>query len=291
MCPQKTGTDLSEAAPTISIIMPTFRRADQIGSSLKSLLAGTRQDFELLIFDDGNGRDGTREAIQVAMGNDPRVRYELNVPSRGMPDNINEGIRRARGKYISICHDHDLYEPTFLEEMVACLERNPTAAYVHCGIKMIDQNDDFIGEHVGNLPELTPGGEWLRHMLTRLDCPVCALTLVPRGVHELCGLYNPRFGFVADIELWMRLARHGDVAYIAKPLIRLRAREPGHQATANANKILRTVGVIHSEYYPHVYGPLRTTVQRALLTVRIGIISLKNVVLTAVKRRKRTARE
>ena len=57
-----------------------------------------------------------------------------------------------------------------------------------------------------------------------LHCPVCALTLVRREAHESYGLYDASYGFISDVEMWMRLSMRGDVAYIDKPLIDVRER-------------------------------------------------------------------
>src|SRR5947209_15553564 len=64
--------------PEVTIVMPTFRRANAIGESIESLLKGTWTDFELLVRDDGDGTDGTERAVFAAANGDPRVRYHRN---------------------------------------------------------------------------------------------------------------------------------------------------------------------------------------------------------------------
>ena len=92
-------------------------------------------------------------------------------------------------------------------------------------IDVVRQDGSYVCSHVGDWPELTPGYSWLKVMLNSLHCPVCALTLVRREAHEKCGLYDPAGGFIADVEMWMRLSGQGDVAYVAEPLIAVRERE------------------------------------------------------------------
>jgi hypothetical protein len=88
----------AEGGPRVSIIMPTFRRSAQIGESIRSLLNGEYQDFELLVRDDGDGKDGTHAAVSAAAAGDNRVRYHRNVVNLGIARNLNAGIVESRGE-------------------------------------------------------------------------------------------------------------------------------------------------------------------------------------------------
>jgi glycosyltransferase involved in cell wall biosynthesis len=260
-------------APRVTVVMPTYRRAAQIGASVRSLLTGRFADFELLVRDDGNGEDGTAEAVRDVAAGDARVRYHRNERNLRMPGNLNAGILEARGDYIAVCHDHDLYKPDFLAEMVAALDRHPSALYVHCAIDVVGQDDRQMQTHIGDWNELTPGREWLRFMLRSLSCPVCALTLVRRTAHEQYGLYDPAFGFISDVEMWMRLASKGDVAYINRPLINVREREEDHVATKESVRWILTAGEIHRSYLGRSYHGIAEIFQRLMLEKKIFLRS------------------
>ncbi len=234
--------------PAVSVIMPTYRRAQQIGETIRSILDGSWTDFEMLICDDGDGTDGTREAVKAAAAGDPRVKYQRNASRRGMPQNLNAGIERSAGLYIAVCHDHDLYAPDFLSVMLGTLMSHPTALYVHCAITVVDQEGNTTSEHIATWPPLTRGRDWLRFMLRSLHSPVCALTVVRREAHEKYGLYDQTYGFVADVELWMRLAAQGDVAYVARPLIWARQREAGHWANGQGGRHMKLVAAAQRRY-------------------------------------------
>jgi glycosyltransferase involved in cell wall biosynthesis len=259
----------SSSGPAVSVVMPTCRRFHQIGDTIKSLLMQTWTNFELLVRDDGDGTDGTAEAVAVASKGDPRVRYHRNVRTLGMPGNLNAGIMDSRGTLIAVCHDHDMYKPSFLAKMVDTLARYPKALFVHCAIDVITQNGTYVRSHVGDWPEVSPGHSWLEFMLGSFHCPVCALTLVRRDAHEKYGLYDSSFGFIADIEMWMRLALNGDVAYIREPLIQVREREEKHWATANEISLVRTAVSIHRRYIPHAYNSPERVLRQFLLELRL----------------------
>jgi glycosyltransferase involved in cell wall biosynthesis len=250
--------------------MPTFRRPQAIGASIRTLLEGSWTDFELLVRDDGNGQDGTREAVIAAASGDPRVCYHHNERNLRMPGNLNEGIKASRGEFIAVCHDHDLYKPTFIETMLATLRRNPSALFVHCAIETIAQGGAVTNSHIGEWPELTPGAEWLRFMLRSLNCPVCALTLVRREAHERYGLYDLSCGFIADVEMWMRLSSYGDVAYVGKPLIRVSEREENHAETVNNVRWIKTAAEIHRRYLTGAFSTSNQLLRRLRLELEFG---------------------
>ncbi len=243
-----------EGGPRVSIIMPTFRRSSQIGESIRSLLDGEYQDFELLVRDDGDGTDGTQAAVAAAVAGDKRVHYHRNAVNLGIARNLNAGILESRGEFISVCHDHDLYRVGFLKAMVAALDRLPSALYVHCASDLVMQGGTTLARaEIQDFSELTAGRDWLRFMLSTPHCPVCALTLVRRVAHERSGLYNPAYGFITDIDMWMRLSAYGDVAYVREPHLLLREREEDHQAIRNWAQITQNLFRIHVRHIPRAY--------------------------------------
>ena len=234
--------------------MPTYRRPQHISESIRSLLNGELQEFELLVRDDGDGSDGTERAVLKAAAGDLRVRYSRNSTNLGVANNLNSGIRESRGELIAVCHDHDLYRPGFLRAMVNALDRYPSALYVHCASETMGTEGGRASLNVHDFSELTAGREWLKFMLSTPHCPVCALTLARRSAHERYGLYNPKNGFVTDVDMWMRLSLRGDVAYVREPHLLLRPRESDHQAHSNFASITRTLARIHSSYIPAAYA-------------------------------------
>jgi glycosyltransferase involved in cell wall biosynthesis len=266
--------------------MPTYRRAHLIGLTIQSILEQTFADFELLIRDDGRPDDGTEEAVKRAAGGDIRVHYHRNEKNLGMPGNLNDGIRASAGEFVAVCHDHDLFHPEFLEALVSLLDRHPSALYAHTGIEVVDQQGRALGtQHVGSWPPFLRGSDWLAIMLRSFYCPVCALTVVRRQVHERFGLYHPAYGFIADVEMWMRLAEVGDVAYAARPLVQVRTREAGHLMEEQSWAMLASVFAIHRRYLPRRYRGLKRLREEISLNARADATILRSV-LSRWKRRK-----
>ena len=109
-------------APTVSVITPTYNRRAMLRYALQSLLAQDFSDFEAWIVGDGC-TDGSEE--EVANLGDARLHW-LNLPVNGgsqwRPN--NEGLARARGRYIAFLGHDDLWLPWRLSRLVAHAEKS-----------------------------------------------------------------------------------------------------------------------------------------------------------------------
>lgn len=259
--------------PKVSIVMPTYKRADQISSSIQSVLNQTFADFELIISDDCS-LDRTDEIVRGF--DDNRIRYRCNSKNLGMPGNLISGIKETKGTYILVCHDHDLYDPSLIEKMVVFLETNPNVIYVHSGVEVIDQSGNSTGARwVEDHEKITDGRVWMEFMMGLVSCPVCANTMVRRSAHEKYGLYAERFGFIADVEMWLRLGQYGDVGYINEPLIRIRLREDDHKYVRAMWDLIVLDARIKREYNDKLYVGWKKTWKDVLLALRIERLLLR----------------
>ena len=103
-------------SPAVSIIMPCYNHQDFVGEALGSALSQTLSDIEIIAIDDKSG-DHTLEVLRGC--DDPRLTVIEHSQNRGSAKTINEGIRRARGDYVSILNSDDVYHP---ERLKYCLE-------------------------------------------------------------------------------------------------------------------------------------------------------------------------
>jgi glycosyltransferase involved in cell wall biosynthesis len=211
------------AAPLVSVVLTAYNRAGFIGKTIESLLTQTLGDFELLICDDVS-TDCTAEVARKYECLDHRVTCHVNHRNLGMPGNLNEGIRRARGSLVANLHDGDYYEPTLLERWTSALQRNPNAAFVFNQYRIVDANGIIKAFRSENLPDVFPGRYLLEEVFFRrwrFDSPVWGTVMGRKAAYLEAGLFAPRFGCVADVDMWMRLAEKYDVAYVSEPLISL----------------------------------------------------------------------
>lgn len=108
----------NNSAPRTSIIMPVYNTAEQVIRSIRSVLAQSDPDFELLILND-QSPDNAHEVIEQFLAENPdsRVRYEVNPHNLGLAATRNRGIELSQGQWIAFLDSDDAFKPNFLETM------------------------------------------------------------------------------------------------------------------------------------------------------------------------------
>lgn len=216
-----------ERGPRVSVVLTTYNRSASLRSTIESILAQTFQDFELIVCDD-RSPDDTPALVRRYTQTDPRIRYHRREKNLGMPANLSAGIRAARGEYIANLHDDDEYSPQLLERWTDALDRYPSAGFVFNAYRQQDAQGRISCTYVEPLTECQPGAIVIENIFFRrwrFDSPIWGTTMVRRSAYEAVGLFNERFGFLADVDMWLRLAERFDVAYVSEPLITLAARD------------------------------------------------------------------
>jgi glycosyltransferase involved in cell wall biosynthesis len=238
--------------PLVSFCIPTYGRARYLAGTVASALAQTMSDLEVIIVNDCSPDDTEQVARSI---DDPRVRYYLNERNLGVPENLNRAMSYARGEFLVLLEDHDLLDPTYLEESLRVAQRHPSVGFVATGLHTIDAQDRAVQRFVSEFPEFMQGRRFLRRMLTRTDCPFSVTSVIRRSATEgLDPLFDPRYWWYADQYLWLRLASRSDFGYVAKPLLQWRLREDDHYLNERVWQSLLCVERIHRDAWPMLHG-------------------------------------
>lgn len=121
--------------PLVSVILTVYNRLTFFADALKSAEAQTFRDYEIVIADDS----GCAAARDLSLAsNNQRVRYHANAASLGIALSVRDALTRARGKYIAILNDDDLWEPGFLARLVPPLEAGAHRVVAFCDHAIID---------------------------------------------------------------------------------------------------------------------------------------------------------
>ena len=96
----------------VSIILPTYNRADRVGKAIESVLAQTYEDFELIVVDDGSA-DETEKV--VTSYKDSRIHYHRMPENGGQSKARNCGMKLARYDYLAFEDSDDLWRPEKLK--------------------------------------------------------------------------------------------------------------------------------------------------------------------------------
>lgn len=203
----------------VSVCIPTYNGAAYLADAVHSVLQQTYPDFELIISDDAS-LDNTVQIVSSFQ--DERLRLVANPVRLGLVGNWNRCLELAGGEYIAIFHQDDLMEPSNLVEKVAALEKYPSAGFVYSDINLIDQNGTIVGGHWTRQPEVDTkfSGDEFFGVVSANGNPVsCPSVIVRRECYDQLGYFDSRLPFAVDLEMWLRIAKRYDVAFVAKPLI------------------------------------------------------------------------
>ena len=104
--------------PKISVVIPTFNRAEMVCDCIARVLESRGADFEVVVVDDCSP-DDTGARVAARFGGDPRVRYFRNAVNRQLGGSRNVGAGHARGEILLFLDDDNLVEPDLLANLVA----------------------------------------------------------------------------------------------------------------------------------------------------------------------------
>lgn len=106
----------------VSIVMPSYNTGKYIAESIKSVLAQTYTNWELLIVDDCS-TDNTDEVVSEFLS-DERIHYIKNEKNSGAAVSRNRALREAKGKWIAFLDSDDTWHPQKLEKQIAFMKKN-----------------------------------------------------------------------------------------------------------------------------------------------------------------------
>src|SRR5579872_1752361 len=135
-------------SPRVSVILTVYKRTEYLATALQSALAQSYRDFEIIVADDSG--TSAAKAIVEAHSGDGRVRYLPNPETLGIARSIVGAVKIARGEFISILNDDDIWEANLLEKLVPPLIADPKrvlACADHWIMDVGGQIDQKLSEH------------------------------------------------------------------------------------------------------------------------------------------------
>jgi teichuronic acid biosynthesis glycosyltransferase TuaG len=197
--------------PTVSVIIPTYNREEELLRAVRSVLAQTVPALEILVCDDGS-TDGSKAMIEV-LGN-PAVRW-IDCGRNGRPAiPRNIGIGQARGDYVAFLDSDDAWLPVKIERQLAALESSG------CRLASSNANRIIDGRNTGPYISYEKARMRVADMIP-VNWVICSTVMVERALLETTARFpeESKYKAVEDYALWLRLAATNEIAYVSEPLI------------------------------------------------------------------------
>ncbi len=196
----------------VSVVIPLYNKAREIGRCLQSVEEQTRPPLELLVIDDGSTDDG---AAAVNSQQDPRIRL-ITQTNQGTAAARNRGIDEAKGDRVAFLDADDEWKPEFLETVDGLSQRFPDAGiWATAYAELAEANGAPVQHRFAGLPS-DPAGGLLDDFFASMYRfpPVCSINaMFPRHVFEKVGRFPVGQTLAEDWDMWTRIALHYPVAY------------------------------------------------------------------------------
>ncbi len=226
--------------------MPTFQSEQFIDAAVRSVLAQSVPDLELLIADDGS-TDKTTEIIGLWQQRDNRVQLVSNQRLGGPGPARNAAISHARGSFIAFLDSDDVWFSEKLAVQLQSMSRT-SAGLSYTGYRRIDEMDR-------PLSIVRPPDSVTRERLLRSNVIACSTVIYDR--RRLGLRFMPELARGQDYAMWLELLRSGAASGVPEPLAlyRVRSESVSSNKWKSANSIwdvYREAGVtsrVRSSWY------------------------------------------
>lgn len=213
---QTTNDDL----PLVSVVIPTYNRADLLPESVESVLSQDYPNFEVIIVDDCS-TDSTPEVIESLVERDPDRVESMRLPeNRGPAAARNAGIRAARGSLIAFQDSDDLWLPGKLTAQVEALRRHPECGLCY-GKALVATAEGVPTSEVYGGSGRGRTGDSFEAML-RYHAIYGPTLMVRSSAFRNVGLFDEVLRTAEDTDLFLRLALRHRAVYLSRPLALVR---------------------------------------------------------------------
>lgn len=202
----------------VSVIIPTYNRAEYVTQAIDSVLAQTYPDYEIIVVDDGS-TDNTKEVLLPYMD---RIRY-IYQENGGIGAARNTGIKMAKGNWIAFLDSDDEWLPGKLAAQIRAVERHPQLVAHMVNVNLTNYNDSDLNSFLhckfpfeGN--EGVIDEPFIPHFKYRtIAMPVAIMCRKECAIKA--GLFDESFVCGEDYDFVCRLALQGSWGYCWDELV------------------------------------------------------------------------
>lgn len=240
--------------PAVSVILPTYNRAQLVQEATESVLSQTFGDFELIVVDDGS----TDDTATVLSGLDNRLRY-VAIAHGGASAARNAGLARARGPLIAFLDSDDLWQPHFLQQAIDSLAGADSAGFAYTDYCIAGAQGQISAPCLKAAEKIN--GRLFPAILEE-DFICMGSLLFRRECLEQAGPFDPRVTPAEDWDMWLRITPFYDACYVDRPLLTIRfhggnmSQQPGVIHRANL-RIMRKF----QQNFPQFAAQHRSTIR------------------------------
>lgn len=196
----------------ISVIIPTYNRADFLGRALASVSRQTRRCDEIIVIDDGSD-DDTRNCVDDFAKKDMLPVNYFYQPNRGPAAARNLGIKSAQYSYLAFLDSDDHWHKNKLALQHKALEAHPEILISHTKERWLRR-----GKHLNQKKIHQPGGGDIFQHCLQLCAVGMSTVMVRKELFNTVGFFNEAFRCCEDYDLWLRVSCQFPFLLVDMPL-------------------------------------------------------------------------
>jgi glycosyltransferase involved in cell wall biosynthesis len=190
--PQPDNLATNSAIPLVTVLMGVYNTATHLREAIDSILNQTLTDFEFLIYNDGS-TDNTADIVRSYT--DPRIVFFDNPVNRSVSPNMNEGIDRARGRYIIRMDGDDIAHPERIAKQVAYMEAHPEVGLCGSAVRYIGASEAIVPVPMDN--DTIRYTMWLQNSFYQPSVIIRTKVLLDHNLR-----YDVAYECAEDYKLW-----------------------------------------------------------------------------------------
>jgi glycosyltransferase involved in cell wall biosynthesis len=201
---------------SVSVTIPCYNYGRFLAEAVSSVLDDQKGvDVRVLIIDDAS-TDGSADVARQIAARDPRVEAVAHPENRGHLATYNEGLDWADGDYTVVLSADDRLTPGSLRRAADLLDARPEVGFVYGHPLHYQQGAPLpVARTVAQGWSIWPGRWWLERRFRDSHSCITSPEVVTRtSLQKRVGGFDLRLPHTADIEMWLRLAAHGEVGYV-----------------------------------------------------------------------------
>ncbi len=231
----------------ISIVVPTYNRAQLIAEALDSIVSQSYRPLEIIVVDDGS-TDETEDVLRrwgdLNEKENDLALHTIYQPNQGGNVARNRGIAEARGRYIAFLDSDDRWHPSKLGKQLAVFVGDQGIGGVYCGVQHVDLETGRITEPARRS---YPQGNILDQMLIKDVTAPTSTYVVRREVFEKVGTFDVELQARQDWDMWIRLAADCEIGCVARALVDYRE-HPGPRTATDPDREINAYKRIMQKY-------------------------------------------
>ncbi len=204
-----------------SAIIGAYNVQPFISEAIQSI---ANQVDEVIVVEDYSS-DATKEVVLRTAALLPNVRVICNESNLGVSSSYNRAVSAASGEYLFICGGDDVSEPNRVQSQILALESSPNIL-ASCSAPNVIREDGLIASEISAAEFIFPNLRLstVHKLLFGGNFILAPSVAMRKSTFQDMGYFHPELDQLQDFDLWLKLAKAGDIHFSKERLVRYRKR-------------------------------------------------------------------